>query len=174
MLAFVVAVALAQCSKDTDCKGDRICVDGQCVGDAPKAAPAQVPQPVVIVPDRATSLARIYQLRNEISDLHTELEDATLGGPVFKLIGGGLLGALSGASFVLTANALECESRNLRYCGNPAAWVGVAVPSAVLAVVLFIWGGLQLRNRLETQSRIPGEIAIREAELRELEAARMR
>lgn len=32
MLAIALVVMLGQCSKDTDCKGDRICVDGQCVG----------------------------------------------------------------------------------------------------------------------------------------------
>lgn len=34
MLALVVAVALAQCTKDTDCKGERVCTDGVCIGAA--------------------------------------------------------------------------------------------------------------------------------------------
>ena len=46
MAAVVVAVALvgvpsiarAQCAKDTDCKGDRICANGQCVGAGPAEA----------------------------------------------------------------------------------------------------------------------------------------
>ena len=31
MLALVVAVALSQCTKDVECKGDRICSNGVCV-----------------------------------------------------------------------------------------------------------------------------------------------
>lgn len=36
-------LARAQCSKDTECKGERICEDGQCVAPPPGAAPAVVP-----------------------------------------------------------------------------------------------------------------------------------
>jgi hypothetical protein len=39
---FVGKIALAQCQRDTDCKGARVCVSGQCV-DQP--APAPAPQP---------------------------------------------------------------------------------------------------------------------------------
>jgi hypothetical protein len=36
-------LARAQCSKDTECKGERICEDGQCVAPPPGAAPAVTP-----------------------------------------------------------------------------------------------------------------------------------
>ncbi len=35
------AVPTAGCSRDTDCKGDRICVQGACAEPAPKAPPAR-------------------------------------------------------------------------------------------------------------------------------------
>jgi hypothetical protein len=40
------SVARADCTKDTDCKGDRVCNKGQCVIDTPEAvAPAAAPAP---------------------------------------------------------------------------------------------------------------------------------
>jgi hypothetical protein len=38
---FSPALARAQCTKDTDCKGDRICVDGACASPAASPAPAR-------------------------------------------------------------------------------------------------------------------------------------
>lgn len=56
MLALVVAVALGQCTKDTECKGDRICSAGECVDAAPRApfleAPAATPAPEATNPYR--------------------------------------------------------------------------------------------------------------------------
>src|SRR4051812_13033772 len=45
---FISGQAAAQCTKDTDCKGDRICSAGECV-DAPTqvtAAPLREPRPI--------------------------------------------------------------------------------------------------------------------------------
>ena len=40
------ATAQAECTKDTDCKGDRVCSEGICVSPPPAAAPAPAaPQP---------------------------------------------------------------------------------------------------------------------------------
>lgn len=54
VLALMVAVlgaSPAGCTKDTDCKGDRICEAGQCVNPpATTAAPAAVAEPVVTPP----------------------------------------------------------------------------------------------------------------------------
>jgi len=47
------APALAQCSKDTDCKGDRVCSNGQCIDTAhpaPVAGPTVVVQPAAPAP----------------------------------------------------------------------------------------------------------------------------
>lgn len=33
MLAIALVVMLGQCSKDTECKGERICVEGRCVAE---------------------------------------------------------------------------------------------------------------------------------------------
>jgi hypothetical protein len=43
------AFARADCSKDTDCKGDRVCNAGVCVEGAPSTAPA-APPPVATAP----------------------------------------------------------------------------------------------------------------------------
>src|SRR3954468_7652274 len=37
----VPGVALAECTKDTDCKGDRVCERGVCVAPADRAPPAR-------------------------------------------------------------------------------------------------------------------------------------
>jgi hypothetical protein len=137
--------------------------------DAPKAETK-----VVVASDRAANLARIYQLRGEITDLHTELEDATLGGPIVKLVAGVAFGVIAAAMMVAYANAVDCQSRSLYGCQSGGAFLGAGVPSGIISVVFFIWGGIQLRNRIATLNRLPGEISAKEAELRELEAARYR
>jgi hypothetical protein len=55
-LVFAIAIfsasdAAAQCTKDVDCKGDRVCVEGACAAPAPVVAPATAPQPQVVVVD---------------------------------------------------------------------------------------------------------------------------
>lgn len=59
-LALLVSQALPQCSKDTDCKGDRVCVDGSCVDPAglsatPAPAAVQAAPPPVSVSGLAKS-----------------------------------------------------------------------------------------------------------------------
>lgn len=44
MLTLVAVLALGQCSVDTQCKGDRVCVDGRCVSER-LAPPAAEPSP---------------------------------------------------------------------------------------------------------------------------------
>jgi hypothetical protein len=43
----VLALTLAQCSKDTDCKGDRVCENGKCVGTVSSDTPASNLPPLV-------------------------------------------------------------------------------------------------------------------------------
>ncbi len=42
-LMLLSAPAFAQCTKDTDCKGDRICVEGTCTAPSTTASPATAP-----------------------------------------------------------------------------------------------------------------------------------
>lgn len=51
MLALVLMISLGQCTKDTDCKGDRICNAGECV--APAESPPPAPPLVVERPPAA-------------------------------------------------------------------------------------------------------------------------
>jgi serine protease Do len=46
----VSSVAHAQCSKDTDCKGERVCEGGKCVAPAPPAAPPAGTPPAAAAP----------------------------------------------------------------------------------------------------------------------------
>jgi hypothetical protein len=43
LVACIAAPAGADCTKDVDCKGDRVCDHGQCVAPAPAPAPAPLP-----------------------------------------------------------------------------------------------------------------------------------
>ena len=47
------SLAQAQCSKDTDCKGERVCDAGSCVAPAAPAAPAATPAPAAAPPGSA-------------------------------------------------------------------------------------------------------------------------
>ena len=43
------------CTRDTDCKGDRVCTAGQCREPQPPSAPAPQPRPTSVPAPRATS-----------------------------------------------------------------------------------------------------------------------
>jgi len=43
-----VTQAAAQCAKDTDCKGERICEAGQCVNPTPQSPLATRPEPIAV------------------------------------------------------------------------------------------------------------------------------
>lgn len=51
------AQTLAQCGKDTDCKGDRVCEQGQCTSPIPSAAVTARPAPAVNLTPAAPSVA---------------------------------------------------------------------------------------------------------------------
>ncbi|CAM3883315.1 putative lipoprotein [Pseudomonas reidholzensis] len=51
------SVAVTQCAKDTDCKGDRICESGQCTSPNAQASLAANPKPVVNLAPTAPSVA---------------------------------------------------------------------------------------------------------------------
>ncbi|PWB32358.1 hypothetical protein DCO48_13545 [Pseudomonas sp. SDI] len=50
-------VAPAQCAKDTDCKGDRICESGQCISPNAQASLAAKPAPAVSLAPAAPTIA---------------------------------------------------------------------------------------------------------------------
>lgn len=51
--------AFAQCTKDTDCKGDRVCVNGTC--SDPSTKPARPAEPEASLPDLATIRSHLEQ-----------------------------------------------------------------------------------------------------------------
>lgn len=176
MLALVVAVALSQCTKDTDCKGSRVCQDGACVGDAPAvappvAAPSLEPLAEVVARERVRIL-KVSRLESEMRELHDELADTSLVAPIFKLVGATVFTGLSIWSGAAFSDYADCTNRNLRYCGNGSTLLGLFIGSTVAAVVLYVWGGLQLRLRVNALQRLPEEIELKAAELAALKAQR--
>jgi hypothetical protein len=52
-----VTQAAAQCAKDTDCKGERICEAGQCVNPTPQSPLATRPEPIAVAEVPAPAVA---------------------------------------------------------------------------------------------------------------------
>lgn len=166
MLALLVSVALAQCMKDTDCKGDRVCTAGECTDVARPLVPAPAVQPVVPDPmAQAARIARVGELRAEVRDLKERLDDATLAGPIFKLLGATFFTVL-GIALLDVGATPSCYAG----CGLNYGTLGGGIASSAVAVVLWLWGGIQLRLRLRDRAELPVEIANREAQLKVLGA----
>lgn len=159
MLWLVAAIALSQCTKDTDCKGDRICSDGHCVdampSDAPKLAP---PVPPWADPVRdALLLGQTQQIKSEIAELRAKLDDTTYAAPVVKLVFAALCGAgMLGSLAVAAQPGL-----------SSVGFVGI-IGFGAATIVLHIVGGFQLRNRVRDRQTLPLEIHSKEEELKVL------
>lgn len=87
VVALTAQQAVAGCSKDTDCKGDRICVAGACT--APSAAPAPAPAAAPTPPPAAVTLtepmiAEIY-MKGDVTSALNEARAAGLGDLVARL-----------------------------------------------------------------------------------------
>lgn len=166
MLALFAALALAQCTKDTDCKGDRVCTAGECVEPVTPAQPppALVPQRAPL--ERANAIARANELRTEIVQLRLELDDATVAGPIVKLSGAAIL-----AGVALGMYFYYLRSERLGPDLGPNFWIG---PTACVvgAAGLSLWGGIQLLLRLRARANLPEQIRVREEQLVVLEGAR--
>lgn len=176
LLALISTSAYAQCTKDTDCKGSRVCNEGMCVAPAPSDAPVAEPQLPPPEVRRATVIdsmrtTRIMQLEREVAELQIQLDDATLPGPIIKLVVGGVFAALSAMSFGLYADAYACNANNFRGCASTSTWITAGVTAGVAAAVFFIWGGTQLGLRLGERNSLPVEISNRQAELTMLRQA---
>jgi hypothetical protein len=62
VVVFSSLVARAQCSKDTDCKGERVCSEGACTAPPAGAAPAPAAAPVAPAPAPAQAAPQGYTL----------------------------------------------------------------------------------------------------------------
>jgi hypothetical protein len=119
------------CARDTDCKGERICVSGACV-DPPRGGgvlPAVVPAPLADLPDLngtwtgtiASSAAGTYSATLRLSQQASELRGeyaSSFGGT------GTVLGAVVGrdSSLAITSTTPRCEgSLTGRFEADPAA-----------------------------------------------------
>lgn len=124
----------------------------------PLLIPAPQPSPI----EEALRIARVAELTKEVDSLKEELDDATLAGPIVKLVGATAFTGLALGLFIAYMEGLA--SPNSSSSGLSGATIGCGVA----AVVLWIWGGLQLRSRLNTRAQLPGEIRNREDQLRAL------
>lgn len=159
MLTLALFVALGQCTTDTECKGDRICVDGQCVGDAPRvAAPRATIQP--------TKVQRAAQLGEEIGQRRAVLEDSSIVSPALKLAAGIVILALGIASFSAYQNLMNGGFDCLSACQFDGS---LGIPSLVVGPGLMLWGSVQLILSIVRHVTIPDEIHAREEELKALE-----
>lgn len=150
MLALMIAVTLAQCTKDTECKGERVCSEGVCIeSDAPIAAVEPIQEPV----KTALTIDRAKQLTAEIKELKAGLEDATYGSPIAKLV---FAAAFAGLAVVASQG------------GAGGIWVAA---SGIASAALFLWGGIQFAIRWNMNHTVPDEIAAKEKELRKLTGA---
>lgn len=100
--------ANAQCSKDTDCKGDRVCLDGRCVSPAEaaaamKASEKPTPAPMASEAAPAPTPAPIPPARAESSSGESALPPQGTIGMSFGLPTGGA--PTAGASYFVTSDS---------------------------------------------------------------------
>jgi hypothetical protein len=109
LVLLVTSLSSAQCSKDTECKGERICEAGQCVAPSPSAPPAAVSAapPAPAAPLRAAPL--VHQAPK--TQHHSQI----------MLVSGVVLVSLAPVGlFVATmTNLFYAECRNSSYALNP-------------------------------------------------------
>lgn len=181
-ILLLLAFAQSGCTKDTDCKGDRICEAGRCVSPqapAPTPAPeplslppppsidgAPVPDKTPLVPTEQQTWARqdrANRVRGELADLQRDYDDQTYGGPIFKLTG-----ALAGLAVGVTCLVFALLPRG--YSWDNSGYLVGAAAGFVIGGGLGAWGGVQLWNRAAERERLKPEIEKKKAQLAELDA----
>lgn len=141
----MVALSLAQCTKDTDCKGDRVCVDGAC-------RESLVPSLSFAESERR---ARIDELTRELEGLRGEQLRSPFG-PLAVIIGGALFGGLSGMLGYLFASTQD------------PTYGYFCLASGVAGLSMLLGGSARLSLNLTQRRLLPAQIADREAGLRGL------
>ncbi len=151
--------SFAQCTRDTDCKGNRVCEAGACIeSDTPIAAAPMVSAPGVSISPMAA--ARLVELNAELRDLRERLDDATLAGPIVKLALAGVAAA-GGVVFFSLAQSAATEDLYRNSLTFSYIFTGVAV-------ALVIWGSIQLGLRLHARRSLPPRIADAEEQIKAL------
>jgi hypothetical protein len=133
------------CSKDTDCKGDRICVVGACQSPAPSEAPMPGMPPLPSVSSGTSSIQRLIFLDQRLDIL--ELSRPSMAWPIFLTIFGGV-GIVTSVFFVAINSYLWTLALVV---------TGVSLIPLTLGIVFWIINGA--RNRT-----IDGEISQLRAE----------
>ena len=84
IIVFCSSSAVGQCTKDTDCKGDRICVDGECVSPAADQSEALSDQPEKNMVDADVKICRACTQMGAISFYFEPLGFVQFG-PIFGI-----------------------------------------------------------------------------------------
>lgn len=106
---------------------------------------------------------RISRITRERAELREELQDATYGGPILKLIGATAFTVLGVVMWSAYGNSFDGYSRSTSLLTG-------TITSGIAALALYIWGGIQLRNRVDANQRLPREIDEKTDQLRLLGA----
>lgn len=155
-LTLLSAPAFAQCTKDTDCKGDRICVQGTCTAPSTSASPATAPKsPTPLPTAHALSGVDRLELQQARSKAKTSLimaggtlltglgTAATNGaGDAPKVLGGITLGLAGAATPVAAGGSSQARrlalSRGVTLKPSTAratAWTGYGLTMGLGTVV---------------------------------------
>lgn len=147
MLPLLLTLALAQCTKDTDCKGDRVCTAGECVDPGPLVPREQVREEI-----------ERERLSRALTESQGELQRSNPVSSVALIIGGAALGGVAAWMIHLYAQSKD------------EVYATIGGSALVGGAVLLIAGFIQLGLRLHARSRLRAEIAAQELQLRELNA----
>lgn len=166
--------AYAQCTKDIECKGDRVCTLGQCVEPGAVVVPvvpvAPVTPPAEAKKPRERSMAEmlkateLLRLTREVVELQERYDDAGMGAPTWKLVLAGVALAVSG---IFWGVGLSPDFYGSSY---GQTYVATAVVLDGAALLFGTIGIVQLVLRLNERATIPGQIEARQNRIAELNA----
>lgn len=138
MITLLTVLTLSQCSPDAPCN-----------------------LPTLDAVQTADRIAQVQRLREELINARIEMDDATLLGPVGKMIASGLL--FCGAAAIGFGAGASARDNN-----GSGSFLLIGVGLAVTGIVLGIVGSVQLKRRLVTRNTMPIFIEEHERRLRQL------
>lgn len=121
------------CYKDTDCKGDRICVAGVCQSPAPGPVP-MVPADTSNAASNSNAMHRLVMIAQQLEIL--ELSRPGMGLPIFLTVFGGV-GVMTGGVFIILISYAA-------YLG--AIISGISLIPLSIGIVLWVVNGAKNRG----------------------------
>jgi hypothetical protein len=142
----VSALAQAQCTKDTDCKGNRVCEAGKCTSPASALPPAPPAPPGAEAPANATPAPGIAATAPAPADATAPPAAPTAATPVANPVDLQLQPALDGSAPSGATAPLERDEPQTHRRSKGAMIVGIAMVSVGPIALL---GALAARNAQE-------------------------